>query len=91
MTLNQIKRAIIQGSFSNDDLQSIIASVKQARVQLGNITKNSLYVGAKVAFTSSGTGITVTGVVRKIAIKNVTVDTANGGWRVPANMLKVVV
>jgi hypothetical protein len=32
----------------------------------------------------------VTGVVTKIAIKYVTVKTAQGLWRVPANMLTLV-
>jgi len=32
----------------------------------------------------------VTGVVTKIAIKYVTVKTAQGAWRVPANMLEKV-
>jgi len=89
MTVNQIKRAIVQGSFSNDELNSIVLSVKSARTGLANVTKNQLYVGAKVSFTSSKTGGRISGVVRKIAVKNVTVDTLQGGWRVPANMLEV--
>jgi hypothetical protein len=40
-----------------------------------------------VNFTSSKLGRNVTGVVTKIAIKFVTVKTAQGAWRVPANML----
>ena len=90
MIISQIKRAIIQGTFTNDELTEIGSAVKQARTRLGNITKNTLFVGAKVSFVSTRTGAKVTGVVRKIAIKNVVVDTVSGGWKVPANMLQVV-
>jgi hypothetical protein len=40
-----------------------------------------------VNFTSTKLGRNVTGVITKIAIKYVTVRTATGLWRVPANML----
>jgi len=43
-----------------------------------------------VNFTSSKTGMNVTGIVTKIAIKYVTVKTAAGAWRVPANMLSKI-
>jgi hypothetical protein len=43
-----------------------------------------------VNWTSGRTGVNVTGVVMKIAIKYVTVKTVQGLWRVPANMLSVV-
>jgi hypothetical protein len=43
-----------------------------------------------VNFTSSKLGRNVTGVVTKIAIKFVTVKTAQGAWRVPANMLSKI-
>jgi hypothetical protein len=63
--------------------------VKFARSRLANVTKWSLKVGSEVKFTSSKTGITMQGKVTKIAIKYVTVSTAQGLWRVPANMLTV--
>jgi hypothetical protein len=44
-------------------------------------------VGDNVNFTSTKQGRNITGVVMKIAIKYVTVSTATGQWRVPANML----
>ena len=87
MNIMQINTAILQGSFTNDQLTSIIDSVKFARARLTEQSKRSLSIGDNVNFTSSKTGRNVTGVVTKIAIKYVTVKTIQGAWRVPANML----
>jgi hypothetical protein len=90
MNVQDINTALVTGSFTNDQLQSVIDAVKFARSRLANVTKWSLRVGSEVKFTSSKTGITMQGKVTKIAIKYVTVSTAQGLWRVPANMLTVV-
>ena len=90
MNIMQINTAILQGSFTNDQLTSIIDSVKFARARLTDQTKRSLSIGDNVNFTSSKTGMNVTGVVMKIAIKYVTVKTIQGAWRVPANMLSKI-
>jgi hypothetical protein len=86
----QINTAILQGSYTNDQLTSIIDAVKFARARLTDMNKRSLSIGDTVEFTSSKTGRTVQGKVRKIAIKYVTVDTGQTLWRVPANMLTPV-
>jgi hypothetical protein len=90
MNVQDINTALVTGSFTNDQLQSVIDAVKFARSRLANVTKWSLKVGSEVKFTSSKSGITMQGRVTKIAIKYVTVSTAQGLWRVPANMLTVV-
>lgn len=90
MDITQINTAIIQGSFTNDQLSSIIDAVKFSRARLTEINKRSLRIGDSVSFTSSKTGRTMQGSVTKIAIKFVTVKTNIGLWRVPANMLTVV-
>ena len=87
MNISQINTAIIQGTWTNDQLSSMIDAVKYARARLAEQSKRSLRVGDNVNFTSSKTGINTTGVVIKIAIKFVTVRTAQGLWKVPANML----
>jgi hypothetical protein len=89
-TVQEINTAIISGTFTNTELTSMIDAVKFARSRLARSTKASLMVGDNVNFTSSKTGMNVTGVVMKIAIKYVTVKTINGLWRVPANMLSKV-
>jgi hypothetical protein len=89
MNVSQINTALITGSFTNEQLTSVIDAVKFARGRLAQTTKVSLRIGSTVEFTSTKTGITMQGHVTKIAIKYVTVKTNQGLWRVPANMLTV--
>jgi small-conductance mechanosensitive channel len=87
MNVQQINTALVTGTFTNDELSSVIDAVKFARARLTQVTKFSLKVGDAVEFTSTKTGITLQGTVTKIAIKYVTVRTPQGLWRVPAAML----
>jgi len=90
MSIQTVNAEILQGNFTNDQLTSIIDAVKFARARLTEQTKRSLRIGDNVNFNSVKQGRNVTGVVMKIAIKFVTVRTATGLWRVPANMLSPV-
>ena len=90
MSIQSVTAEIISGKFTNDELSSLIDSIKYARARLGKQAIRALNVGDNVNFNSSKLGKNVTGVVTKIAIKYVTVRTVNGLWRVPANMLTVV-
>jgi hypothetical protein len=90
MNVQDINTALVTGSFTNDQLSSVIDAVKFARSRLARATKCTLRVGDNVNFTSSKTGQNMTGFVTKIAIKYVTVKTMGGLWRVPANMLNKV-
>jgi hypothetical protein len=90
MNVSQINSAIIQGTFTNDQLNSILDAVKFARSRLAQQIKFTVRAGAEVKFTSSKNGVTYTGTVEKMAIKFATVKTAQGRWKVPANMLTVV-
>jgi hypothetical protein len=87
MDIKQVNSAIMFGTWTDIELRSMIDAVKWNRAQLVQQTKRSLRIGDNVNFTSSKTGLNVTGLVTKIAIKYVTVKTVNGLWRVPANML----
>ena len=89
-TIQDVNAAILQGNFTNDQLSSIIDAVKFARARLTEKNKRSMFLGDTVKFTSSKNGMQYTGTVQKIAIKYVTVSTAKGLWRVPANMLEVL-
>lgn len=86
MTAHEISRAIINGDFKNEDLNTIIEAVKYARAQLVRTATRKLSPGDTVSFTGRG-GRTVTGTVSDIKIKNVIVSTTTGKWRVPANLL----
>ena len=93
MTLQEINRAIIAGTFSNEDLNTIGDAIKFARNQLGQKNKYSLRTGSLVKFTSSKTGVTILGTVEKVNRKFVVVrenGKAFGNWRVPASMLEAV-
>lgn len=90
LTIQEINGAIISGTWTNDQLSSMIDAVKYARSRLTEQTKRGLRIGDNVNFTSSKTGVNYTGFVEKIAIKYVTVNTAKGRWKVPANMLTVL-
>ena len=86
MTINEINQAIIAGNFSNDQLNSIGMAVKFARAQLGKQNKNAFTVGDTVRFDSRGRRYV--GIVKRILVKNVVVQTSLGNYRVPANMLE---
>ena len=90
MNVSQINTAIIQGTFTNDELSSMIDAVKFARSKLTNRVKFTISNGSKVKFTSSKNGITYSGTVEKVAIKFATVNTGQGRWKVPMNMLEAV-
>ena len=90
MDIKQINQAIMFSDLTNDELMSVIDAVKWKRATIAKLTKASLRIGDNVNFTSTKTGMNVTGVVTKIAIKFVTVKTIQGAWRVPANMLSKI-
>ena len=86
--IQQVNSAIMFGTWSNTELESMIDAVKWARARLMEQTKRAIRLGDAVKFRSQKTGITYTGKVEKIAIKYVTVNTGSGRWKVPANMLE---
>ena len=90
LTIQDVNRAIMLQEWTNTELSSMIDAVKWNREQLSKRIKRSITVGDNVEFTSSKTGRLTRGFVTKVAIKNVTVNTGMGLWRVPANMLRVV-
>jgi hypothetical protein len=90
MSVQTITTEIVSSNFTNAELTAIIDSVKFAKARLTERTKRSLRIGDNVNFNSVKQGRNVTGFVTKIAIKYVTVNTTNGMWKVPANMLTVV-
>ena len=91
-TAAEISRAIIAGNFSNDELNQIVMAVKFARKEVTRNAKRMLSLGDTVKYRSTKMGRELTGTVKKIAIKYVTVDCGPivGLWRVPAAQLTVV-
>lgn len=87
MDIKQINTAIMLGTWTNVELSSMIDAVKWNRAQLGNQLKRAFTVGSAVKFTLKS-GIVMTGTVNSIAIKNVSVNTSGGRYKVPASMLE---
>ena len=91
MNIKQINTAIMQGDFTNEELNSIGDAMRFARAQLVVRNKSVLTIGSNVKFTSSTRG-TISGVVKKINRKFIIVDQPGQfrSWRVPASMLEVL-
>ena len=85
--ISAINGTILAGNFTNEQLNSIGDAIRFARAQLGQQNKYTLRVGTKVKFTSSRSGMEVTGDVQKINRKFVIVKSGVTNWRVPASML----
>lgn len=89
MSVKEINSLILSSNLTDADLNSVIDAVKFRRSQIARTNTASFRAGDRVKFTSNRTGQVVIGTVRKVAIKNIVVDTSFGGYRVPANMLSV--
>lgn len=88
--LVDIRGAIVSGHMTNADLDSIQQAVTFARSQLAKQKIRAFNKGAMVKFTSNRNGQFYVGTVEKVGIKNITVRTPVGLYRVPANMLESV-
>lgn len=88
MDIKQINSAIMFGTFTNTELDSITSAVQYARAQIRAVKIRTFTRGDTVKFHSIKRGVTVTGTVTKVAIKYVTVKDGVMLWKVPANMLE---
>lgn len=71
---------------SIEELKEISDLIQVKKDLLAKDRMKELKVGDKVQFTGKG-GNVITGTIRKKNIKRLVVDTPEGGWNVPANML----
>lgn len=83
----EVNYSIIAGSFTNEEVQSILNACMLRRGAIVSQNKRMFRVGTAVTFTSHKTGQVFVGKVTKVANKYVTVNTPVGSYRVPANML----
>jgi hypothetical protein len=90
MSIQTINAEILQGAFTNEQLDSIGDAIKFARSRIAQKNIFSMRTGSNVQFTSSKNGMTYKGTVNKVGRQYVTVATPQGMWRVPANMLSPV-
>ena len=89
MDIKAINTAIVTGSFTATELQSISDAVKFARARVASSLIGQLRKGVKVKFNGRR-GAVLFGTVRSMGTKNVVVDTPEGAWRVAATLLEVV-
>ena len=83
-----IRSTIVSGQLTNAELDTIQTAVTFARSQMARQNIGKFIKGSTVKFTSNRNGQRYNGVVEKVGIKNITVRTPVGLYRVPANMLE---
>jgi hypothetical protein len=88
MDVNIIKRHIMTDGYTNQELNEIAEAVRYARAGLIKSTARKLAPGVAVEFKDRR-GQVYRGTVVSIKIKNAVVNTAQGRYRVPMNMLEV--
>ena len=88
-TIQEINRAIIAGSFTAEQLESIQDAVKFARAKTARINSVTFSAGDQVKLTHAKLGGTVIGTVKKIKIKkaDVFIPSKNVTYNVPLSML----
>ncbi len=88
MNANQIVSELMNGTFSNQDLERVAKALRYARAQIGHDVKRQLQPGVSVKFFHPKQNFYVVGTVNHIKQKYVLVDTAQGRYNVPANLLE---
>ena len=90
MNANQIVSELMSGRLTNDELEKIAQALKYARSQVGNQIKRQLRPGVSVKFYHPKQNFYIAGTVNRIKQKYILVDTAQGRYNVPANLLEAV-
>lgn len=89
-TINNVTQAIMFGNFSNEDLEAVSQAIRYRRAQLGKEVKRAMAPGVAVKFYHPKQGRDITGTVNRIKQKYILVDTTQGRYNVPANLLETV-
>jgi hypothetical protein len=89
-TISEINHEIMQGSFTNDQLNAIASAIQFRRRQIGKELKVTIRVGDTVKFYHPKLGQDLQGPVTRVKIKNILVKTSRGTYNVPANLLERV-
>ena len=90
MDITEIRGAIVSGTFSSQELETIAQALKFARNQLSRRNASCFCPGDAVKFTSPKSGVTFRGTVDKVKVKYVLVATPQGRYNVPASLLETV-
>lgn len=90
MNTKEIVSTLMSGTLNNDDIEQIAQALRYARTQVGKSIKRQLSHGVSVKFYHPKENFYVAGTVNRIKQKYVLVDTPQGRYNVPANLLEVV-
>jgi hypothetical protein len=89
-TIDQVTHAIMFGDFDNQQLEAVAQAMRYRRTQLSKEAKRSMTPGITVKFYHPKQGRDITGTVNRIKQKYILVDTPQGRYNVPANLLETV-
>lgn len=89
-TIDQVTQAIMFGNFDNQQLEAVAQAIRYRRAQLSKEVKRSMAPGVAVKFYHPRQGRDITGTVNRIKQKYILVDTPQGRYNVPANLLETV-
>jgi hypothetical protein len=89
-TIDQVTHAIMFGDFDNQQLEAVAQAMKYRRTQLSKEAKRAMAPGITVKFYHPKQGRDITGTVNRIKQKYILVDTPQGRYNVPANLLEAV-
>ena len=89
-TIDQVTQAIMFGNFDNQQLEAVAQAMRYRRTQLSKEVKRSMAPGITVKFYHPKQGRDITGTVNRIKQKYILVDTPQGRYNVPANLLETV-
>ena len=89
-TINEVNHAIMFGDFTNEQLDAVAQAIRFRRTQLSKEVKRSMAPGLTVKFYHPKQGRDIIGTVNRIKQKYILVDTPQGRYNVPANLLETV-
>ncbi len=88
MSVDTIITKLMSGSLTNEDIEQVAQALKYARAQVGRQVKRQLAPGVSVKFYHPKQNFYIAGTVNRIKQKYVLVDTPQGRYNVPANLLE---
>jgi|TARA_Y100001949_G_scaffold121356_1_gene103232 hypothetical protein len=85
--MSNLSKVILEiTKMNSEEINSVVSAIKDRRTFIARSSVLGFEVGDKVEFDARGS--VITGTITKKAIKNITVDTGRGKWRVSATLLR---
>lgn len=85
--MSDLSKVILEiTKMNSDEINSVVSAIKDRRTFIAKSSVRGFNVGDKVEFDARGS--VISGTITKKAIKNITVDTGKGKWRVSATLLR---